>query len=140
VLMPPSQSSSGTVVLQSSTLSVAIFILKTSSIRTSPIQSEVFTWTFLTFYRLKNINSVEWLLQLCLNIIQKWVDENGFQFSIKLKLSACIFVSSTFCIQTHNSLWIACSYLSPMNSNSLALSSIKKLNFIPHIKYSEIAA
>ena len=50
----------------------------------------VYVDDFVLCYESKNINSIERQLQLCLQKIQNWADENGFKFP-KQKQRASIF-------------------------------------------------
>ena len=80
------------------------------------------------------MNTIERHLQLCLNKIKKWVDENGFKFS-QIKTVSMHFCNlgklhpePTF---TLNGLAI------PVVEEHKCLGVIfdNKLSFIPHIKY-----
>ena len=45
------------------------------------IDGSLYVDDFLICYQSKQMNTIERHLQLCLNKIQKWADENGFKFS-----------------------------------------------------------
>ena len=71
-------------VPQGSILSVTLFILKINSIvecLPPSVRCSLYVDDFLICYRSRNMRSIERLLQRCLNKIQTWADENGFQFS-----------------------------------------------------------
>ena len=124
-------------VPQGSILSVTLFLTKINSIvecLPPSIKCSLYVDDFLICYRSKNMNSIERLLQLCLNNIQNWADENGFQFS-KTK-TVCIH----FCQQhiLHNDPELKLDGVPiPVVAEYKFLGLIfdRKLNFIPHIKY-----
>ena len=67
-------------VPQGSILSVTLFILKINSIDDvipSSFEKSLFSITCSS----RNMASIERQLQLCLNKVEKWADENGFKFS-----------------------------------------------------------
>ena len=71
-------------VPQGSILSVTLFNLKINSIVNilSPtIEKSLYVDDFLISFRSKNMNCIERQLQLSLNEIQNWANENGFKFS-----------------------------------------------------------
>jgi ribonuclease HI len=71
-------------VPQGSILSVTLFSLKINSIvgcLLTNIECSLYVDDFLIFYRGKHMPTIERQLQLCLNRLQKWADENGFKFS-----------------------------------------------------------
>ena len=89
---------------------------------------------FLICYQSKQMNTIERHLQLCLNKIQKWADENGFKFS-KTKT-----VSMHFCNlrKLHHEPTLTLNGLAiPVVQEYKFLGVIfdNKLSFIPHIKY-----
>jgi ribonuclease HI len=124
-------------VPQGSIISVTLFILKINSIvkcLPSNIKCSLFVDDFLICYRSKNMNSIERLLQLCLNNIQKWADENGFQFS-KTK-TVCMHFCQQYMLHTDPQLSLDGVDIPIVNEfKFLGLVFDKKLNFIPHIKY-----
>jgi hypothetical protein len=75
------------------------------------------------------MRSIERLLQRCLNKIQAWADENGFQLS-KSKTVWCIFFNRAHFIEIQNGVAI------PVADEVKFLSLIfdRKLIFVPHIK------
>jgi hypothetical protein len=71
-------------VPQGSMLSVTIFNVKINSIVKSVsdgVDKSLFVDDFAISCKSKNMHSIERQLQLCLNKIQKWADNNGFKFS-----------------------------------------------------------
>jgi ribonuclease HI len=80
------------------------------------------------------MNSIERLLQLCLNNIQNWADENGFQFS-KTK-TVCMHFCQQHILHTDPQLTLDGIAIPIVNEfKFLGLIFDRKLNFIPHIKY-----
>ena len=71
-------------VPQGSILSVTLFILKINSIADiipSSFEKSLFVDDFSISCCSRNMASIERQLQLCLNKVEKWADENGFKFS-----------------------------------------------------------
>ena len=71
-------------VPQGSILSVTLFILKISSIADvipSSFEKSFFVDDFSISSSSRNMASIERQLQLCLNKVEKWADENSFKFS-----------------------------------------------------------
>jgi len=124
-------------VPQGSILSVTLFILKINSIvkcLPSHIKCSLYVDDFLICYRSKNMNSIERLLQLCLNNIEKWADENGFQFS-RTK-TVCMHLCQQHILHCDPNLTLYGSAIPVVEEYKfLGLIFDKKLNFIPHIKY-----
>jgi hypothetical protein len=124
-------------VPQGSILSVTLFTLKINSIVKSlppNIQCSLYVDDFLICYRSKNMNSIERLLQLCLNNIQSWADENGFQFS-KTK-TVCMHFCQKYTLHNDPDIKIYGSTIPVVEEYKfLGLYFDKKLNFIPHIRY-----
>ena len=80
-------------VPQDSILDVILFSIKIHSIVKclgNGIDGSLHVDDFLICYQPKYMNTIERPLQLCLNKIQKWADENGFKF-FQTK-TVCIFV------------------------------------------------
>ena len=72
------------VVPQGSILSVTLFILKINNIADvipSSFEKSLFVDDFSIICSSRNMASIERQLQLCLNKVEKWADENGFKFS-----------------------------------------------------------
>ena len=73
-------------VPQGSILSPLLFNLKINNIVKAvkpDIDKSLFVDDFSISAKGKTLADVERQLQLCINGIQKWVDENGFKFSLK---------------------------------------------------------
>ena len=71
-------------VPQGSILAVTLFSIKINSIIKclgNGIDGSLYVDDFLICYQSKQMNTIQRHLQLCLNKIQKWADENGFKFS-----------------------------------------------------------
>ena len=71
-------------VPQGSILSVTLFILKINSIikcLPAGVRGSLYVDDFLICFRSKSIIAIERQLQPCINSIQTWAEENGFQFS-----------------------------------------------------------
>ena len=71
-------------VPQGAILSVTLFILKINSIiKCLPVgvRGSLYVDDFCICFRSKSLIAIERQIQRCLNGIQKWADENGFQFS-----------------------------------------------------------
>jgi hypothetical protein len=71
-------------VPQGSILSVPLFIQKINSIvQCLPpnVRCSLYVDDFLICYRSRNMRSIERVPQRCLDSIQTWADDNGFQFS-----------------------------------------------------------
>ena len=124
-------------VPQGSILSVTLFLKKINSIvecLPPSIKCSLYVDDFLICYRSKNMNSIERLLQLCLNNIQNWADENGFQFS-KTK-TVCIHFCQQHILHTDPELKLDGVPIPVVAEYKfLGLIFDRKLNFIPHIKY-----
>ena len=124
-------------VPQGSILAVTLFSIKINSIMKclgNGIDGSLYVDDFLICYQSKQMNTIERHLQLCLNKIQKWADENGFKFS-KTKT-----VSMHFCNlrKLHHEPTLTLNGLAiPVVQEYKFLGVIfdNKLSFIPHIKY-----
>ena len=71
-------------VPQGAILSVTLFILKINSIikcLPAGVKGSLYVDDFCICFRSKSLIAIERQIQRCLNGIQKWADENGFQFS-----------------------------------------------------------
>ena len=71
-------------VPQGSLLSVTLFSIKINNIvkdLNPGVDCSLYVDDFLICYRSKHIHTIERQLQQCLNKIQKWALENGFEFS-----------------------------------------------------------
>ncbi len=123
-------------VPQGSILSVTLFGLKINSITkcvVSGVDNCLFVDDFLTCCRSKNMRTIERKLQLTLNNLSKWSNENGFKFSNHK--TVCVH----FCNQRKAHLD---PYLTLNNSQIPVVKETKflgvvfdsKLSFIPNLK------
>ena len=121
-------------VPQGSILSVTLFILKINSIADvipSSFEKSLFV-DFLITCSSRNMASIERQLQLCLNKVEKWADENGFKFS-KTK-TVCMHFCNKRKLHPDPTLIIYNSHI-PVLSLTKFLGVIfdNKLNFKAHI-------
>ena len=124
-------------VPQGSILSVTLFILKISSIADaipSSFEKSLFVDNFSISFSSTNMASIERQLQLCLNKVENWADENGFKFS-KTK-TVCMNFCNKRKFHPHLTLRIYNSQI-PVVSQTKFLGVIfdDKLNFKAHINY-----
>ena len=122
---------------QGSILSPLLFNLKINNIVKAvkpDSDKSLFVDDFSISGKGKTLAGVERQLQLCINGIQKWVDENGFRFSI----------TKTECIHFHRKRNQVLQPSLHVNNQSIKVSNqVKflgvifdsKLSFLPHIKY-----
>ena len=71
-------------VPQGSILAVTLFSITINSIMKclgNRIDGSLYVDDFLICYQSKQMHTIQRHLQLCLDKIQKWADENGFKFS-----------------------------------------------------------
>ncbi|KAG1672408.1 RNA-directed DNA polymerase from mobile element jockey [Nymphon striatum] len=123
-------------VPQGSILSVTLFSLKINDIVNhvkSGTQCFLYVDDLVVAYASKSISTIERHLQLSLNKIEKWTNENGFKFSSSKT------VSMHFCLLTrlHHDpqLRLGSSPIPLVNSTSfLGLIFDKKLNFLKHMQ------
>ncbi|KAG1680025.1 RNA-directed DNA polymerase from mobile element jockey [Nymphon striatum] len=123
-------------VPQGSILSVTLFSLKINDIVNhvkSGTQCFLYVDDLVVAYASKSISTIERHLQLSLNKIEKWTNENGFKFSSSKT------VSMHFCLLTrpHHDpqLRLGSSPIPLVNSTRfLGLIFDKKLNFLKHMQ------
>ncbi len=124
-------------VPQGSILSVTLFILKINSIikcLPAGIRGSLYVDDFLICFRSKTMKSIERQLQRCLNGIQTWADENGFQFS-KTK-TVCMHFSNVNSVHADPDLQLYGESIPVVaETKFLGLILDRKLTFIRHIKY-----
>jgi len=124
-------------VPQGSILSVTLFSVKINNIVKCiqpGVECSLYVDDFLICFRAKNMQTIERQLQLCLNKLQKWCDENGFKFS-KTKTVAMHFCKLR---KAHPDPEL---YLDGVRipvveeAKFLGLIFDSKLTFVPHLKY-----
>ena len=125
-----------TGVPQGSILSVTLFNLKINSIVTCirpGIDSSLYVDDFSACARSQQMRSIERQLQLCLNNLQKWSNENGFRFSTTK--TVCIHFCNKRRIHPEPVLLLNQQPI-PIVTESKFLGVIfdKKLSFIPHLQ------
>ena len=122
-------------VPQGSILSPTLFGIKINDIvkYVKDLDCSVFVDNFGIFIRSKNMETIEFKLQRCLNNIEDWATENGFKFS-KTK-TQCVHFCQIRQLHLDPHLTI---YGSPIpvvsETKFLGLLFDNKLSFIPHIK------
>jgi hypothetical protein len=85
------------------------------------------------FYRSLIVWSIERLLQRCLNKVQAWAIENGFQFS-KSNTVCMHFANNAHTIETQHLILTVLLFQLPMKSSFCDWLLIEVLTFIPHIQ------
>ena len=123
-------------VPQGSILSVTLFSLKINSLAKvlrDNIDGSLYVDDFLICYGAKNMNNIERQLQLCLNRIDKWANENGFKFSTTKT------VGMHFCrkrkLHPHPDLYLNKNKIKIVDETRfLGVLFDSKLTFLPHIK------
>ena len=122
-------------VPQGSILSPTLFSIKINDIVkcVKDLDCSLFVDDFGIFIRSKNMETIEFKLQRCLNNIEDWATENGFKFS-KTK-TQCVHFCQIRQLHLDPHLTI---YGSPIpvvsEAKFLGLLFDNKLSFIPHIK------
>ena len=124
-------------VPQGSILSVTLFILKINNIvkcLPAGIRSSLYVDDFVICYRAKRMQAIERQLQYCLDKIQTWPDENGFQFS-KSK-TVCMHFCHVHTAHPEPELKLNGTPIPVVEETKfLGLIFDRKLNFVSHIKY-----
>src|SRR5688572_17312369 len=123
-------------VPQGSVLSVTLFNLKINSIVnciTPGIDSSLYVDDILACARSRQMRTIERQLQLCLNNLQKWSNENGFRFSAAK--TVCIHFCNKRLLHPEPTLLLN-QQLLPIVTETKFLGVIfdKKLSFIPHLQ------
>ena len=121
-------------VSRGSILSPTLFDTKINNIKCiNDIDSSLYVDDFGIFYKSKNMENIEFLLQRCLNKVETWATENGFKFS-KTK-TQCVHFYQLRGLHPDPIIKI---YGSPIpvveEAKFFSLLFDKKLSFIPHIK------
>ncbi|MEN8173077.1 MAG: reverse transcriptase domain-containing protein [Chloroflexota bacterium] len=124
-------------VPQGSILSVTLFSIKINSIvkcLTAGLECSLYVDDFLICYSSENMATIERQLQLSLNRLQKWADENGFRFS-KTK-TVCMHFCQKRRLHPEPNLLLDGSPIPVVKETKfLGLIFDSKLNFIAHLKY-----
>lgn len=124
-------------VPQGSILSVTLFSIKINSIVEAlkpGVDCGLYVDDFQISYRSKNIHTIERQLQLCLNKLQDWADENGFKFS-KSK-TVCMHFCQLRKQHADPELYLEDVRVPVVEqAKFLGLIFDRKLSFIPHLKY-----
>ena len=123
-------------VPQGSVLSVTLFGLKINSIvkcLNNGVDNSLFVDDFNVCCRSKNMRTIERKLQLCLNNLQTWTDENGFKFS-ETK-TVCVHFCNQRRQHAHPDLTLHNQAIPVVNDTKfLGVIFDSKLSFIPHMR------
>ena len=124
-------------VPQGSILAVTCFIMKINGIvkcLLPGMQCSLYVDDFLITYTSKNMQTIERQLQLCLNKIQEWAQQNGFRFS-RTK-TVCMHFCNLPKLHPEPELSLDGTVIPLVNEfKFLGVIFDRKLSFIPHIKY-----
>ena len=126
-----------TGVPQGSILSVTIFSVKINSITQClkpGVDCSLYVDDFQVCYRSSNMSIIERQLQLCLNKLQQWAHDNGFQFP-KTK-TVYMHICQKRGLHLDPQLFLNKSPI-PVVEETKFLGVIfdRKLSFVPHLKY-----
>jgi len=126
-------------VPQGAILSVTLFILKINTIvKCLPVgvRGSFYVNEFCICFRSKSLIAIERQIWRCINSIQKWADENGFQFS-KSK-TVCMHFTQLNSTNADPDLKLYGAVIPVFSEfKFLGLNFDKKLTFNKHIKYLE---
>ena len=124
-------------VPQGSILSVTLFSLKINSIVRCLLQDvdcSLDVDDFLICYHAKYMSIIEIQLNMCLDRLQKWCNENGFKFS--KKKTVCMHFCHLHKLHQDPSLFLDGDQLPVVEEHKyLGLIFDRNLSFIPHINY-----
>ena len=123
-------------VPQGSVLAVTLFGIKVNEIvkcAVSGVDSCLFVDDFCTVSRSKSMRTIERKLQLTLNNLQKWTNQNGFRFSDTK--TVCVHFCNQKKVHDEPALYLN-GKLIPVKKEHKFLGVMfdSKLSFIPHIK------
>ena len=98
------------------------------------VDCSIYVDDFQICYRSSNMSIIERQLQLCLNKLQQWATDNGFQFS-KTK-TVCMHICQKRGLHLDPQLFLDKSPI-PVVEETKFLGVIfdRKLSFVPHLKY-----
>ena len=89
---------------------------------------------FLISYRSKNLNSIERKLQLCVQNLEAWCNENGFTFSTAK--TVCVHITKSRKLHTDPELYLNGHKIPRVNqAKFLGVIFDKMLTFLPHIEH-----
>jgi hypothetical protein len=124
-------------VPQGCILSVTLFVLKINNIVNClplDVRCSLYVDDFLICFGSKSIRSIERQLQRCVNNIESWADENGFQFS-KSK-TVCMHFCQKYHAHPDPELQLYGTNIPVVKETKfLGLVFDSKLSFIPHVQY-----
>ena len=124
-------------VPQGAILSVTLYILKINSIikcLPAGVRGSLYVDDFCICFCSKSLIAIERQIQRCLNDIQKWADENGFQFS--QSKTVCMHFSQLRSANADPDLKLYGVSIPVVNEfKFLGLIFDKKLTFEQHIRY-----
>ena len=119
-------------VPQGSILAVTLFSIKINSIMKC-LGNGIYVDDFLICYQSTQMNTIERHLQLCLNKIQKWADENGFKFS--QTKTVCMHFCNLRKLHHEPTLTLNGLAIPVVQEHKFLGVTFDKWSFIPHIKY-----
>jgi Reverse transcriptase (RNA-dependent DNA polymerase) len=124
-------------VPQGAILSVTLFIFKmNSSIKCLPagVRGSLYVDDFCIYFRSKSLIAIERQIQRCLNGIQKWADEKGFQFS--QSKTVCMHFPQSPSVNVDPDLKLYGASIPVINEFKFqGLIFDKRLTFKQHIRY-----
>ena len=127
-------------VPQDSILSVILFMIKINKITTClppEINASLYVNDFLICYSSKNMMTIEWKMQQCINKILKWTMKN--RFKISSNKTKCMHFCQIHKMHNQPTLTLSASEI-PLTQQYkfLGITLDPKLFFIPHIKQLRI--
>ena len=127
-------------VPQGSILSPVLFSLKLNNIIKSVLkdcEASLFVDDFSLCIRGRYLPHIERSMQLCVNKVQRWVDENGFKFSYSKTVCVHFRKSTRQVAQPSISLGRQCIKVVP-EVKFLGIIFDQHLSFLPHIRYLKV--
>ena len=124
-------------VPQGSIISPTLFNLKINSINKCFLQNfdpSLYVNDFLILYSPKNLNSIQTKLQLCLQNLKVWCNENSFKFSTSK--TVCVHFTKSRKLHPDPELYLNGHKIPIVNQvKFLGVILDRKLTFLPHTKY-----